>query len=121
MSTHNITISGNGTNTTPPAANPSNLSFQKSGSDNVQFKNNTSFKVIIAFDDASAFSQQQLQLAPNSASSVSVNQSSADGQYDYAVHYDGMPGSANKPSIYLSSTPILGGNPTGGPTGAVEH
>ncbi len=121
MSTYNINISGDGTNSTPPVASPSNLSFQKSDSDSVHFKNNTSFEVVITFNVASVFSPQQFQLAPNSASNVSVIESSEDGQYNYDIHYHGLPGSANKPSIYLSSTPILGGNPTGGPTGAVEH
>ncbi len=121
MSTHNINISGDGTNSTPPAASPSDLAFQKSGSDSIQFKNNTSFKVVITFNAASVFSPQQVQLAPNSSSSISVIGSSKDGKYFYDIHYDGMPGPANKPSVYLSSTPIVGGNPTGGPTGAVEH
>lgn len=121
MSTYNINISGDGTNSTPPTANPSDLSFQKSDSDSIHFKNETSFMVVIVFNDASVFTPQQLQIAPNSASNVSVINSSEDGQYFYDIHYDGLPGSANKPSIYLSSTPILGGNPTGGPTGAVEH
>lgn len=121
MSTYNINISGDGTNSTPPTASPSDLAFQKSDSDSVHFKNNTSFEVVISFNAASVFNPQQLQLAPNSASNVSIIESSEEGNYYYDIHYEGMPVSANKPSIYLSSSPVLGGNPTGGPTGAVEH
>ena len=114
MAIYYISISGDGTNSVPPSADPSELYFQKSDEDNVHFKNNTAFELVLTFDDQSAFNPHQLVLAPNSGSNVAVNESSEDGNFYYDIHYDGMPGLETKPFIYLSSTPITGGNPNQG-------
>jgi len=121
MSIHHVNISGNGTNSVPPTANPSNLSFQKSDSDSILFKNNTSFNVVITFSNSSVCTPSQINLSPNSSVSVSINESSEDGEYPYDIHFEGKPGPETKPLIYLSSTTILGGNPTPPPTPTEFH